>query len=843
MVPRQVAALASRRQGPIELLPVLLAVAVYSLTAAGRAIADADEGVYVHIPQQMLARADWLTPYVNGVRSLDKPPLLYWLIALSYTLFGQNEFAARIPSIASVCGTSWLVQRIGTLLAGPRAGVAAGLAFAFSIGTFLFTLEVMHDVLLVFFLTLAMYCVLLADRAERPQPGPVLGLSVALAGAFLAKGLLGLALPAGAIAAYAAIRRRLPPLRWRWLLAGGLLFAALALPWHVAMELRNPGFLRVHFYQEQILRFLGKREPVDYESVPLLLFWALVPVWSFPWSLFLARAHRVGGAALLPACWAGLLLVFFSVSSRLEHYAFPLLPPLAILAGLRLGGGDSPSASTWERRLLTALAVLVAAAALVLAFAWVTGYGPDGGGGHPERTHSRDFSILTDFPPELFRHLLALATGVSLALSVCLFAARRRTLFALTTAMTVFGSAAAYSIRAAEPVVSSKAFGVTLARQAQPGDFVAVFGDYETANSINFYAPVLLHVCEGQAPSLLPGLRYPDAPRLLIRREELAERWRQGGRAWLVARADRVAELALEPALVAAESAGRVLVTNQPPPVLRGLHAVDTGAGPPLPMQIPNAQDAGARLALPGAAEAENVGEGSGGIQPRPGQGVHHRVGGPLLQPANEVAVQRVFGKMPGQPHRGRNHDIHHALVVPAHAEVADGGVAQRAQLVKGAVGGAEAQALQPAPPVHPAHFKLERSASWVVMHQHPCADRTLDRMGDVVGDRRVVIAPAAKPLERFEIVLEEWPAKRLARVGLGDQTKALHQAEQQRGLSQQQPPPNTGVFGVRTCEGRSLFDREDRIVIRASFSGQGGNHSQQQAKSENSAELRHRAS
>jgi len=542
----------------------VLAAAVYSLTALGRSIADADEGVYVHIAQQMLERGDWLTPYVNGVRSLDKPPLLYWLLALSYTAFGQNELAARLPTIAGVCGATWLVGRITALLAGPQAALAAGLAFAFSVGTVLFTLEVMHDVLLVFFLTLAMYFFLLADRAERPQPGPVLGLSAAVAGAFLAKGLLGLALPAGAIAAYAVIGRRLPPLRWRWLLAGGLLFAALALPWHIAMELSNPGFLRVHFYQEQILRFLGKREPVDYESVPLLVFWALVPVWSFPWSLFLARVHRFGREALLPACWAGWLLVFFSVSSRLEHYAFPLLPPLAVLAGIRLAGGESGS-FTWERRLFQALAVLLAAAAFVLAVAFVTDYGFAGGEGHPERTHARDFSILSDFPPELLKRLLAVAAGVSLVLFVCFLAARRRTLFALTTAMTVFACAAAYSLRAAEPVVSSKTFGLVLARQAQPEDFVVVFGDYETANSINFYAPVRLHVCEGQAPSLAPGLTYPDAPPLLIRREELLERWRANVRVWLVVRAERARELALEPAFVAAESAGRVLLTNRPP--------------------------------------------------------------------------------------------------------------------------------------------------------------------------------------------------------------------------------------------------------------------------------------
>lgn len=552
----------SRSRG--EWLPVLLAAAVYGLTAIGRAVADADEGVYVHIPQQMLERGDWITPYVNGVRSLDKPPLLYWLIALSYTLFGQGEFAARIPSIAGVCGATFLVQRIGKLLAGPRAGVAAGLAFAFSVGTFLFTLEVMHDILLVFFLTLAIYAFARLDGDEGARPGAVLGFFAAAAGAFLAKGLLGLALPAGVVAVYAAARRRLPRVQWRWLVAGAFLFAALALPWHIAMEWSNPGFLRVYFFQEQVLRFLGRREPVDYESVPLVLFWALLPVWAFPWSLFLAGARRLGRAALMPACWAGVLLVFFSISSRLEHYAFPLLPPLAVLAGMRLAGAPVPSA--WERKVLATLGILLAVAAVLLALVSITGYGLESNGGHPERTHARDFSILADFPPELLRRLAVVAAAVSLALAAAFFAARHWSVAALTAAMMVFAGAAAFSIRAAEPVVSSRAFGQVLASQARPEDFVAVLGDYETANSVNFYAPVLLHVCEGEAPSLLPGLRYPDAPRLLIGREELAARWRQSGRAWLIVRADRVAELGLEPAFVAAESGGRVLVTNRPAP-------------------------------------------------------------------------------------------------------------------------------------------------------------------------------------------------------------------------------------------------------------------------------------
>jgi hypothetical protein len=559
-----VAGVATGRERWAAAVPLVLAAAVYTVTAAGRAVADADEGVYVHIPQQMLARGDWITPYVNGVRSLDKPPLLYWLIALSYTLFGQSEFAARIPSIAGVCGTVWLVQRIAGMLAGPRAGVAAGLAFAFSVGTFLFTLEVMHDILLVFFLTLAMSCFVVFERRGGARPWPVAGFFAAAAGAFLAKGLLGIVLPAGIVATYLVLSRRLPPVRLRWLFLGTLLFAALALPWHVAMEARNPGFLRVYFLEEQILRFFGRREPVDYESVPLPLFWALIPVWLFPWSVFLPGAVflRRGGLRLLAGCWAGFPLAFFSVSSRLEHYAFPLLAPLAILAGAAL---TEQRGVGWELRFLKGLGAALAVAAVLLGVVWFTGYGlPAEGGGHPERTHSTDFSILTDFPAEVLRELLLPAIVVSAAMAACFLLARRRILAALTLAMVVFHGAAAYSIRVAEEIVSSKAFGQVLARDGRPGDTVIVFGDYETANSINFYAPLPLYVCEGAAPSLGPGLRYPDAPRLLLSREDLVRRWRSSERVWLIADGRQVEELDLDPAFPIAESAGRVLMSNRP---------------------------------------------------------------------------------------------------------------------------------------------------------------------------------------------------------------------------------------------------------------------------------------
>jgi len=535
--------------------PVLLAFVVFLLTSVGRPIIDADEGVYAHVPQQMLERGDWLTPYVDGIRSLDKPPLLYWLIALCYSVFGVGAFAARIPAILAVTGTTYLVQKMG--------GKAAAYAFAFSAGTLLFTLEVMHDVLLVFFLTLAVYCFL--RFLEQPGVWSVVGLGAASAGAFLSKGLVGMAFPCGIVVLYLLVARERPRVRAGWLLAGAVVFCALAAPWHIAMEIANPGFLRIHFFEEQILRFFSQREPVDYESVPLLLFWALVPVWFFPWSAFVPAALHLKREriVLLAAVWFGLILAFFSISSRLEHYAFPMLPPLAILAGRALAA--EPRGVRTGYRILTVVGVVFLVIALGLVGILITGYGlPAGSAGSADQTYNNDFSIMLEFPAELLRQLLLPGIAATLAIGLGLVAARRFGYRAIVAGMLVFHLSAAQSLRICQPVVSSKQFGEALAEVAGPTDKVVVLGDYESANSINFYAPVQLLVCDGTAASLGPGLRYPGAPNLEISEDELRAIWRSGTRTFLLADPERLSALGLDGVYPVADDGDRVLVVNEP---------------------------------------------------------------------------------------------------------------------------------------------------------------------------------------------------------------------------------------------------------------------------------------
>ncbi len=578
-----------RRSQLVLLLPVVLAGAVYLGTAGGRAVLDADEALYVHAGQQMLARGDWVTPWVNGVRFLDKPPLLYWLLAGCYRLFGENEFAAHLPPVLAVLATTWLLVRMGGRAAGPRAGVAVGLAFSLCAGTYLFTRETLHDGLLVFFLTLATEALLLAAVSRR-RWAPALLFGVALGGALLSKGLVGVLFPCATALLYALAspKDERPRLRVVPALAGAGLFCAIALPWHVLVEWRNPGFLRHYVWNEQILRFVNRREPADFDSLPLPVFFGLLVVWFLPWTAFVPAALRRGDGSgdhalraadhafratrRLAFVWLGVMVEFFAVSARLEHYAFPLLAPLSLLVGLALArGGEERTASRSVGRGFAALAVFGLVAALAaLVLAWVVLQLPAAAAGaRPLESYGTDFGPLSDLPAAVRSRLVAPAVVVAAALAIGFVGAWRlarrgrswSAVLALAGAMLVFDVCVHWSLGICEDVVSSKRFGLVLDHSVSGSDRVVVVGDYETANSLSFYQPRPVLV-DGSAPTLAAGLAFPGAPPVLVTPERLRSLWAAPGRTFVLGPEQAVEALALGPACLLARSSDRVLVRS-----------------------------------------------------------------------------------------------------------------------------------------------------------------------------------------------------------------------------------------------------------------------------------------
>jgi len=548
--------------GSAALLPVVFAAILYLSTTCGRAVIDQDDGYNAQVAARMAESGDWITPYANGVRWLERPPFTFWVTAVSIKLFGDTEFALRLPPALGVIALVWVVTLIARRAGENLAAVIAGLCTATCAGTFLFTRETVHDIWLVLFLTMAMYAFLEWYLDPRHSMRKVLIFSASMAGAVLCKSLIGIAFPIGIIMVFYLLKRERPDWRRFHVLPGACLFLALTVPWHWLAAVRNPGFLRSFFVEEQFLRFLGMRDLPVVWSVPLPLFWALIPVWFFPWTAFLPAAfvacRRPADAVqrslmLLALSWMAVILIFFSVSARLEHYVFPALPAMSILVGIALSRPEESRPVRWGFRGLAALGALALAAGIAAGI-WFAAAG-NGLASAPAKTtgtaSDSDFSILAEMPAVIQRSLLKPAAVTALAM-VCGFwvalwlEGRRRRLAAgliLAMAMTVVCGMAHWSLILCEDMISSKKFALEVAHEARPGDRLIVVGDYESANSLNFYQPLPVEVAGGVAYFLIPGMKYPDAPRVVMTPEEFAAVWISPARVFALVPLARLGEL------------------------------------------------------------------------------------------------------------------------------------------------------------------------------------------------------------------------------------------------------------------------------------------------------------
>lgn len=303
------------------------------------------EAMYAEIAREMRMSGDWITPRLNGTRHFDKPPLTYWLIGISQNYLGETEFAARMwPALATIA-TILVVGAIARTLYGRRAGALAALAYATSLGPYIFGRLVIPDMLLCFWIALAILAYLRGYGGNPRGGGPWPWLMfVCLGLCALTKGLLGFGLPVAVIGLHLLMSRRLLAF-FSWRFAGGIcLTAAIAAPWHIAVARANPDFLGYYFIREHFERFIGVRYPVD-EFLPMSLFLALTFLWTFPWLALVPQALKRAAQRLLspewrkspdllPLIWIVFIVALFSASrSRLEYYALPAMAGFALLLG------------------------------------------------------------------------------------------------------------------------------------------------------------------------------------------------------------------------------------------------------------------------------------------------------------------------------------------------------------------------------------------------------------------------------------------------------------------------------------------------------------------------------
>ena len=523
-------------------LAVLLVVGVPLLfTALDLSFLDPDEGLYGEIARAMLVDGDWVIPHFNGLPYLEKPPFYFWLTAGALYAAPGSEAAVRLWSALTALGTVLLVWRMGRRLYGSLAGVLAGIVLSTSAGFALYVRKASTDFVFVFCLTLAVYGYL--RDADRPTRGRArfLLFYAGTALALLSKGLIGVVFPVLIVGLVVAWERRLRPAEWN-LGRGMAVFAAIALPWHVLVLWREPALAWFYVVDNQILRFLNARAFLE-DDVPVgtVAYLVLTFIWFFPWSpLVLARpgAARVRGALVAPL-WAVTVIVFFALSrSKLEYYALPALPALALLVGAAWASGRDVG------RWLTMGAI---GAALVGAAAvWV--------GMHlrPEQALAGlaelnvYYRILRDhgtpFPfasPAPFGHLLAI-----LGLVLCVAPAAAALAWRWGRQLTAFGTLAATGVVIAGLIVrllylvedhhSVKAVAAAITAEAGATDVVAHEGSLEYSAALPFYTARRIVVVDGARGDLDIASRRPEAAGLFPDAQAFVQRWREPARVLLV---------------------------------------------------------------------------------------------------------------------------------------------------------------------------------------------------------------------------------------------------------------------------------------------------------------------
>jgi 4-amino-4-deoxy-L-arabinose transferase-like glycosyltransferase len=589
---------ADRSNWRVCLAVMLVAAAVYlACSVSPPSLQDDVDAVQAQIARNMLTSGDWVTARLDGVIYLEKPPLIYWLIALSYKIFGVHDWAARIPVALAAIGLCWITAAFGIWAFGKRAGFYAGLCMATCVGLWLFTRVLIPDVMLTATIALAMWAMLRAlDEDEAHPRAWAFVLAASLGVGLLWKSLIGAVFPVAAGLIYLAITRQLFVRRtWKRLrpFSGTLIILLIAVPWHVLATLRNPpyfdftmrsvpgeyhGFLWFFFINEQLLRFLNLRYPRDYDTVPRVWFWLLHLAWLFPWSVYFPATFklsyrpvdRAGRTRLLALCWIGFILVFFAFSTTQEYYSMPCYPAMALLLGSAIAAGGK-----WIElgtRLLTVVAGLGAAVAIAI-LVMVRSVPAVGDistalSQHPSAYklslgHMEDLTLRSCAYLRLPLAVAALALCVGLVGTMK--ARGKGALLAVALMMVLFFQAARLAMVDFDPFLSSRPIAELLNHSSE-GTLI-VDHHYYWFSSVIFYTnrPALL--LNGRFNNLLYGSYAPGAPDVFIDDSKLRKLWAGPGVRYVVAR--DAAEPRLQ-GLVGAENlhilyagGGKFLASNQ----------------------------------------------------------------------------------------------------------------------------------------------------------------------------------------------------------------------------------------------------------------------------------------
>jgi len=553
-----------------DFLLLALATAVWFGAFLGvRPLNNPDEGRYTEIPREMAETGDYVTPRLNGVKYFEKPPLMYWLSALTFKVAGVSEFTARFWNAAFALMGVLLTYAAGRRLYGRTAGWWAAAVLATSLLYYALGQIVLLDMAVAVTISAALFAFMFAMRQP---PGArrrwlFIAFYASMAFATLTKGLIGFLLPCAVAFVWVLLFNKWRALWPFYPVIGVLVLLGIAAPWHVLAEQANHSAVKEHdfawfyFVHEHYLRFTTK---IHGRYQPVWFFGPVLLAGLFPWVAFGGQAVRgalAGGwrarhqhaEAWFLVIWIAFITLFFSKSdSKLIPYILPVFPAAAVLIGGYLAGAwrDEKTSVRGLRAGLWVFAGLAAAIAVAAAVAPV-----------PEKYPELSALLLP------WRFVLGtVLAGGAVAVVVCL---RRERLRGALVAMLVT-CAAFYLptnfIGKAFDTRSAKSLALTLKPMLKAGDAVYCVGTY--SQDIPPYLGRLISVVNYQNEMTFGIEAEPEmAAKRFIGKETFIAQWKEPAPAYAFVPKPSLARWQAEgmPCTVLAESARFVLVVNRSP--------------------------------------------------------------------------------------------------------------------------------------------------------------------------------------------------------------------------------------------------------------------------------------
>lgn len=487
----------------------------YLATCGVPRLFDQIDGQYAGAAREMIARGDWLTPTQDGVPRLQKPPLVYWCEIASFSVLGTNEYAARFPVAIATIGWFVATGLVAYRITGSRrAGTAASLLLSICVGSFLFTHLVMPEPFLACIIAFTFWCLICGIQAgsagKRDRWFLAAWFLISLGA--LTKGIHALLFPVVIVAISAALKPGTRAAWSRFLLRphGWLLFVGLVVPWYALTEIRFPGFVRDHVFNEQIGQLLSCRWPPDNYGDSLSLFWAQHLVLLFPVVLFVpvafgatqrflaetataktfrASSEAKGGRWLqgeghLIFLWFLLNAIGITFSQVQDYYLMISWSPVSIWTGWAIT--RQKTSFIWTGVALASLGVLGLVVAALVSFQPHTGNGSLALGEHMMR-------VITSMPGVIWSKIIPLlwmVSGTALVGGCFIFLFRRSEVFGLTAlsfVMAVTFAICTWGLAIAQDQFSSAKAAQVVNSPSNENATVVVEGESNDRTSLFFY--------------------------------------------------------------------------------------------------------------------------------------------------------------------------------------------------------------------------------------------------------------------------------------------------------------------------------------------------------------------